>query len=184
MSRGEPPQESYSHSCLVWADRDGTVQRLTIEVPEPIPDAFVLQLPVVLPKGQTAWIRRSASDSVVCSILECRQQGESFQVRFSPVQSERRRSDREAISGRGTLQWKAQDGTHEQVTVAVRDTSDDGLGLETPKPVPVHERVRFLGEDPECVGQVCFCTRRGTRYHVGVQLSEELSAVELSGAGA
>ena len=172
-SRDQPTSEVYCKAALYWTPPAGTMQRLTIEVPERIPEAFVLPLPMPLPERQRVWISVGGRRPVPSVVRQCLEQDGSFRVRFLRVQTDRRRAKREQTSGTGRLRWRAEDGTREEATVKVCDVGEEGLAIETPKQVPINQVVLLSGQDFGCVGFVCACTRLGSRYRAGIQFAQK-----------
>ena len=171
---GEKAASEGSHnSILYWTAPNGTEQRLPVSVPEPIPDEFSLLLPVAFQSGRRVWIGQQWRESIPSVARQCVKEGESFRVRLERQHMDRRRTRRATTSGTGTLEWRAEDGTKVEATVAVCDVGDDGLGMNTPKPVPVHQVVRLSGQDIECVGSVHSCAEAGDQYRVAMQFVEE-----------
>ena len=83
---------------------------------------------------------------------------------------ERRRYDREPLTGEGTLSWAGPTGTHNEEQVRVRNLSDEGIQLEVARAVPVRSMVRLSGATEECYGSTCYCERDGDKYLVGLYL--------------
>ena len=165
--------EGQHNSTLYGTAQDGTAQRLSVRVPEPIPDEFFLLLPVAFQTGRRVWIGEPGRASIPSVARQCVEEGESFQVRFERLRMDRRRTRRATTSGTGTLQWRAEDGAKVEATVTVCDVGDDGLGMTTPKPVPAQQVVRLSGQDIECVGSVRSCTKAGDEYRVAIQFVKE-----------
>ncbi len=82
---------------------------------------------------------------------------------------------RTSKNGAYSLTWKGRDGLTYSAEGSGLDISDSGVGIECPNPLQpgavVYVQSRDSSVDGECV--VVHCTRRGEKYHVGLEFSEE-----------
>ncbi len=86
------------------------------------------------------------------------------------VLMDRRRIDRRPAGGKGRLHWAAAIGGQIVANVVVRDTSDYGLQLQVPDPVPMQTVVRVEGRVGDCFGPTCYCEPYQGEYLVGLHV--------------
>ncbi|HLK65935.1 MAG TPA: J domain-containing protein [Bryobacteraceae bacterium] len=74
-----------------------------------------------------------------------------------------------------TLSWRSRDGMPCTADAKGLDISDSGVGVESTREIPLDAIVQLLGGDGALIGE-CFvvhCTRRGLRFHIGLEFSEK-----------
>jgi len=104
------------------------------------------------------------------SVRYCRRQGDQFHLGIHFVPRERRRDERQPVSGPGTLQWVDRTGRQVSTDVNVVNVTDQGLQVEVPETIPDLELVKLSGSNSECLGWVRYCKRRRGAFVAGIEL--------------
>lgn len=89
-----------------------------------------------------------------------------------------REEPRRAKAGTYSLTWRGHDGLSYSAEARGLDISSAGVGLECPREIDLDTVVRVEAGDASVMGDcfVAHCTRRGMRYHVGLEFSEEMKS--------
>jgi hypothetical protein len=74
-----------------------------------------------------------------------------------------------------SLSWRAKDGTTCSAEARGLDISSSGAGVECIRDIPVDAIVQIKASDASVIGEcfVAHCTRRGMRYHIGLEFSDK-----------
>src|SRR5580700_7398423 len=74
-----------------------------------------------------------------------------------------------------SLTWRSKDGTTCSAEARGLDISTSGAGVECIREIPVDAVVQINASDASVIGEcfVAHCTRRGLRYHIGLEFSEK-----------
>ncbi len=85
-----------------------------------------------------------------------------------------REETRRAKTIRYTLSWRGRDGAMCATEARGLDISSSGVGVECGREIPVDVVVQIKAADGSVVGEcvVAHCTRRGLKFHVGLELSD------------
>ena len=120
--------------------------------------------------GQTVWVSAEGSPRCQGVVRHTRTGADDYFVGVIRVMIDRRRIERRPAGGRGRLHWGAVSGGQLEANVVVRDTSDYGLQLQVPEPVPIQSVVRVEGRAGECFGSTCYCEPYQGEYLVGLHV--------------
>ena len=126
--------------------------------------------PLELKVGQTVWVSTDGSPRCKAVVRHTRTGTDGYFVGVIRVPMDRRRIDRRPAGGRGRLHWGAVTGGQLEANVVVRDTSDYGLQLQIPDPVPIQCVVRVEGRAGDCFGSTCYCEPYQGEYLVGLHV--------------
>ena len=126
--------------------------------------------PLELKVGQTVWVSTDGSPRCKAVVRHTQEQDNDYFVGVTRVVMDRRRIDRRPAGGRGRLHWGAVTGGQIDANVVVRDTSDYGLQLQVPEPVPIQCVVRVEGRSGDCFGSTCYCEPYQGEYLVGLHV--------------
>lgn len=74
-----------------------------------------------------------------------------------------------------SLTWRGRDGTTCSAEGRGLDISASGVGIECPRELPVDAVVQIKASDGSVTGEcfVAHCTRRGLKYHIGLEFSDK-----------
>ena len=169
--RQEPRVSAADSATISWRKPDGELAALEIEITDTSSKGLGIRLPDEIPVGQTVTISAPQEDKKYRGVLRhCRPQDAGYFAGVVLVFRERRRYDREPLTGEGTLSWAGPTGTHNEEQVRVRNLSDEGMQLEVARAVPVRSMVRLSGVTEECFGSTCYCEPDADKYLVGLYL--------------
>ncbi len=168
--RREPRVSATDSATISWRKPDGELSALEIEITNTSSKGLGIRLPDEIPIGQTVTILAPENKKYRGVLRHCRPQDDGYFAGVVLVFRERRRNDREPLTGEGTLSWAGPTGTHNEEQVRVRNLSDEGMQLEVARAVPVPSMVRLSGVTEECFGSTCYCERDGDKYLVGLYL--------------
>ena len=168
--RQEPRVAAADSATISWRKPDGELSALEIEITNTSSKGLGIRLPDEIPVGQTVTILAPENKKYRGVLRHCRPQDDGYFAGVVLVFRERRRNDREPLTGEGTLSWAGPTGTHNEEQVRVRNLSDEGMQLEVARAVPVLSMVRLSGATEECFGSTCYCERDGDKYLVGLYL--------------
>ena len=126
--------------------------------------------PLELKVGQTVWVSTDGSPRCKAVVRHTQEQDNDYFVGVTRVLTDRRRIDRRPAGGKGRLHWGAVTGGQIDANVVVRDTSDYGLQLQVPEPVPIQCVVRVEGHAGDCFGSTCYCEPYQGEYLVGLHV--------------
>ncbi len=172
--RREPRVSAAEPATVSWRKPGGELAALEIEITDTSSKGLGIQLPDEIPVGQTVTISATEDKKYRGVLRHCRPQNGGYFAGVVLVFRERRRHDREPLTGEGTLSWAGPTGTHNEEQVGVRNLSDEGIQLEVPRAVPVPSMVRLSGVTEECFGSTCYCERDGDKYMVGLHLVRQM----------
>ena len=168
--RQEPRVAAADSATISWRKPGGELAALEIEITDKSSKGLGIRLPDEIPVGQTVTISATEHTKYRGVLRHCQPQDGGYFAGVVLVFRERRRNDREPLTGEGTLSWAGPTGTHNEEQVRVRNLSDEGIQLEVPRAVPVRSMVRLSGATEECFGSTCYCERDGDKYLVGLYL--------------
>ena len=168
--RQEPRVSATDSATISWRKPGGELAALEIEITDTSPKGLGIRLPDEIPVGQTVTISASEDKKYRGVLRHCRPQDGGYFAGVVLVFRERRRNDREPVTGEGTLSWAGPTGTQNEEQVGVRNLSDEGIQLAVARAVPVPSMVRLSGVTEECFGSTCYCERDGDQYLVGLYL--------------
>ena len=168
--RREPRVSATEPATVTWRKPDGELAALEIEIIVTSSKGLGIQLPDEIPVGQTVTISATEHTKYRGVLRHCRPRDGGYFAGVVLVFGERRRNDREPLTGGGTLSWADPTGVHSEEQVRVRNLSDEGIQLEVPSAVPVPVMVRLSGVSEQCFGSTCYCEPAGDKYLVGLHL--------------
>lgn len=153
---------------LRWQSPSGELASARAEVHDVTTGGIVVRLPEPITVGQTVRLLDDRSERSA-AVMHCEKQREGFLAVLHFLAHNRRRQDRLAARGNGTLHW-ADGGGQRMASVAIRNVTDSGVQIEIDKCLPLLQLVRLSGETWECQGRVLYCNRQeGTNYVAGIE---------------
>ena len=161
-------------ATISWRKPDGELSALEIEITDTSSRGLGIRLPDEIPAGQTVTISATEHTKYRGVLRHCRPQDDGYFAGVVLVFRERRRNDREPLTGEGTLSWAGPTGVHNEEQVRVRNVNDEGIQLEVPREVPVPSMVRLTGAQEEYFGSTCYCVPDGDKYLVGLYLVQQM----------
>jgi hypothetical protein len=168
--RGEIRLHAEGSVDVLWFHDGQTAQTAAATVVNHSTSGVGLVLAPELPIGTLVWLIRSHSETVKAVVRHCeRTEDNLWRVGVRLVREERRRTDRDAVSGEAELKWLGLDGHTLSLPVTVLDLSESGAGLSAAARPPVGQSVQLIGNQFDCVGVVRHCCDTGSgRFHLGL----------------
>ena len=161
-------------ATIKWRQPDGELSTQEIAITDASSKGVGVRLPNEIAVGQTVTIAAQEDKEYRGVLRHCHRRDGEYSAGVLLAFRERRRNDRDPLSGGGTLSWADADGAHQEEQVRVLNLSNEGVQLEVPSPVPLSSIVRLSGTSEECFGCTCYCEPDGDTYLVGLHLIRQM----------
>jgi hypothetical protein len=155
---------------LSWCTESGQHRHEVVDVHDVYDQGIVVRAPEALTAGQTVSLTMGQIERKA-AVQTCEGREGAFLLFLRFVQHDNRREDRLATIGCGTLVCSDRRG-RPVLRVQVTNTSKQGAQVEIDQPISIHQLVRLSGQTWECLGQVRYCQRRGTKFVAGIQFTQ------------
>jgi hypothetical protein len=129
-----------------------------------------LTLDCEFPVGALVWLVKSHSEAIKAVVRHCERAHDGlWRVGVRVVRQERRRTDREPVSGKAELKWLGSLGVQISLPVDVVDISESGAGVSAGSAAPVGQSVQMVGGEFDCFAVIRHCSESSNgRFHIGL----------------
>ncbi len=155
---------STEQASCVWVDDEGERHCQRVRVVNHSNMGLGLLSPQALKPGQAVWVATDGGTFFQGIARFCKSSGSGYRAGLQRVCGEQRRSDREPLSGTGTLTWE-----NSSVSVLIRKMTPEGLQLEVATKVPVSTIARLSGREVECLVITRYSRQVEGHHLVGVE---------------
>ncbi len=124
-----------------------------------------------LPIGKSLWVREA--DAVYgVFVADCVRTAAGFESKLEFLGGGRRGDDRVPVGDRAKTVWRVEGEAFRVTDVVISNVSQGGLQMRSPEKIAVGSLVSVTGDDFQCLGTVCYCTRGGDGFLAGIQFSK------------
>ena len=157
-------------ASLRWITAAGEQRRIDGEVGDFTSGGAVFYVPESFDVGQTVWLSCEGQDRRT-RVEHCEKRRNKHLVVLRFVEHERRRGDRWATAGAGTLLF-SDSARGRFASVQVVDFHTAGAQVEIGEYLRPGQAVCLIGGMWECLGLVRYCRKEGEKFRAGVQFTQ------------
>jgi hypothetical protein len=162
--RSELRLASSEQASCIWVDDKGERYCQRVRVVNHSNMGLGLLSPRALKPGQAVWVATDSGTFFQGVARFCKPSGSGYRAGLQRVRGEQRRSDREPVSGTGTLTWD-----NSSVSVLIRNMTPEGLQLEVATKVPVSTVARLSSREVECLVVTRYSRQVEGHHQVGIE---------------